>query len=88
MGDVKKGNPMRRSTLIVALSLALGAMAAPVFAGGGNDQGQNNNDQGGDQKGKTGVPEISAAGLPSIAAILVGGTLLLTTRRKHEKPSA
>jgi hypothetical protein len=79
---------MGRSKLAVVLFLALGAIAAPVFARHGNDQGQNNNDQGQDHKGKTGVPEMSAAGLPSIAAILVRGTLLLTTRRKHEKPSA
>jgi hypothetical protein len=51
--------------------------------GGQNGQGQNNNDQGQNNQGNTrSAPEISAAALPALAAVLVGFSLLMTHRRK------
>ena len=67
--------------------VAVGLFSAVLFlsagsasAGqGGNGQGENNNNQG--QNGTHAVPELSAGALPLVAAILLGGTALLATRR-------
>ena len=76
----------RRGMLFVLAVMLAGAPL--VRAGIQNNQGQNNNDQGQNTKPKpAGVaPEIGAAGIGGVAALLIGGTILLTVKRR--KPAA
>ena len=64
-----------------ALLFVLVFSAGSAF--GGNGQGGNNNGQG--QNGTYSVPELNGGMLPSLAAILLGGTALLTTRATRTK---
>ena len=66
---------------ILSLTLALSAGTALAQ----NGQGQNNNNQGQNQNGTHGVPELSAGAIPSMVAVLLVGTALVTTRRVASK---
>ena len=62
--------------MVIPMALLL-ALSVPTLAGGGNDQGENNNSQG---RGVRGAPgPLVGAGLP---VILIGGGIYWLVRRK------
>jgi hypothetical protein len=75
---------LRTLFLVTAVSLSAGQ----ALAGNQNGQGQNDNSQGSRYPSKPtthGVPEIGAVGLGGVAALLVGGTLLIGARRMKRR---
>ena len=63
-------------SLVIPMALLL-ALSVPALAGGGNDQGQNNNSQG---RGARGAPgPLAGASLP---VILIGGGIYWLVRRR------
>ena len=75
---------MKRLSIIgfcAVLSVCVGSLQAGNSQGNQNNQGQNQNGQGSHAT----VPEIGAAEWPAATALLVGGLLLLTERRRAHK---
>ena len=58
-------------------------LSSPAFADRDHDNGKGNDDN--VHSSSTSAPEIDPAGLAAIGSLLVGGTLLLKSRRSDKK---